>query len=223
MRRGLDLRAGLASLAEDISKKPTVEAAPQTIDLTPNWDNVVKMLHAQNDPKFWERELGVDDKSAAWFAQVAAAHPNAAIAEMGKAHPRYNPEAKAVGLNANQVEAAPAEAPAEKKEDKKDDKKTEAPKKAAKPKAKDPEVVHCPSCGSAGPWTVPNMTLALQNVPVTTIRVDGAHVYDDTKAEGSDGWDTAMDAEVKCNKCGKENDVNALIQMAETGAAAPTA
>ncbi len=100
-------------------------------------------------------------------------------------------------------------------------KKKEEPKKT-KAAPKDPGVIHCPSCGSAGPWTILSMNLALTDVPATKLCVDPwDNQYDDTQGQ-SDGWDSAVDSAVKCDKCGKENDYNALVDMAEK-AAAPAA
>jgi DNA-directed RNA polymerase subunit M/transcription elongation factor TFIIS len=86
-----------------------------------------------------------------------------------------------------------------------------APKKAAK---KGDDALHCPSCGSAGPWTILYMTLKVHNVPATKLSKDGDdHAYDDTKGE-SEGWDYIVDGLVKCNKCENEADVNDLMEQA---------
>jgi hypothetical protein len=72
------------------------KSEPKTIDITPHWPGVVRYLHANPDVKFWKKTLASDDSG--WFAGVAAAHPDAAIAKMGKASPHYNPQGEPVGL-----------------------------------------------------------------------------------------------------------------------------
>ena len=80
--------------------------------------------------------------------------------------------------------------------------------------AKTDDAIHCPSCGSAGPWTILDMNLKVHDVPCTKLSKTGdGHAYDDTKGD-SEGWDYIGDSQVKCNKCGNEADVNELIELA---------
>ena len=46
------------------------------------------------------------------------------------------------------------------------------------------------------------ITLELQGVPVKML-ADGSIEYDDTKAEYTDGWDTAAQPEIACAACEK--------------------
>ena len=282
----LGLRAGLARLVTEAPFKKTgltvaasskVVAAPKTVNLEPNWPNVVRFLHTVDDPKFWEKNLSDQGNEGKWFASVGAKHPSKRIAEMAKKHAGYDPEATAAGMEASaaprprltaaadafiaaapelleacknleealadvinaagngqpysaaelvemfikdldQAHAAIAKAEgrgprltAAEKEEKK--------KKAAKPKTTSTQWLHCPNCGSEGPWTIPTMTLNISDVPCTKLSKNPtggeAHQYDDTKGQ-SDGWDHLSDPMVICDKCKNEVDVNELIELAES-------
>lgn len=100
--------------------------------------------------------------------------------------------------------------------------KKSAPAKKAEPKPKKgDDALHCPSCGSAGPWTILDMNLRVHNVPCSKLSKTGdGHAYDDTKGD-SEGWDYVGDGAVKCDKCGNEADVNELIEMAGKAAQGP--
>jgi len=57
------------------------------------------------------------------------------------------------------------------------------------------------SCGSRK-FVVQQMTLALVNVPMA-MRADGTLIYNDTKAEYSEGWDTSEQPDITCSACSK--------------------
>ena len=93
-----------------------------------------------------------------------------------------------------------------------------APAKKAEPKVDD--VLHCPSCGSAGPWTIRRMTMVLYDVPCSKLTKSGEGVtYDDTKGETRDDWNREEEGKVQCNKCEKAFDYNELMRVAGEGKA----
>jgi len=100
------------------------------------------------------------------------------------------------------------------------DKKAVVPKKGeekkAEPKKEEGDgTLHCPKCGSAGPWTILDMNLRVHNVPASRLSVDSDdNDYDDTKGE-SEGWDPVQDGQIQCNKCKAEYDYNELVDMAD--------
>ena len=70
----------------------------KTINLEPHWPGMVRYFHANPDQKFWKKTLTPENDANGWFAAVASAHPDKAIAEMGRNSPTFKGQEGFAGL-----------------------------------------------------------------------------------------------------------------------------
>ncbi len=103
MKRNFSLLGSLKALA---ARTAPVKAV-KTMNLEPNWKNMVRFFHSVNDVVFWKKTLADDETG--WYAAVGAAHPDPKIKKLAMASPKYDPNAIATGMEASQVVKAETE------------------------------------------------------------------------------------------------------------------
>lgn len=62
----------------------------KTLDLTPNWANMVLYYHSIPEVKFWKKVLLPENDENGWFAAVAKTHPELKIQKLGNASKQYD-------------------------------------------------------------------------------------------------------------------------------------